>query len=203
MSRVLSGTVAMAHIQGPGGEGSLTSSLADDSLVNWSEASTTQSGDSASELATTLRALAIKTRTVGHSHRSLVPSLTKLTALFKSAGDVDNVKVCLEHRLRIVEQEADKEQADFASLGLSTSVGSSEAVVGPWTKDVSFLASTVDGEYSIVTVIVLMILECSWQHHSQTMANTCTSTRMCRTLSPCCCAQWSSLRSCTVNTGSS
>jgi hypothetical protein len=89
--------------------------------------------DPAVELATTLRALAVKTKTVGHMHRSLVPSLTKLIRLFTDAGDVVNAKMCHEQRLAIMEAESAKETQDLDMLGLTS--GDSH-ISGPWLKDV-------------------------------------------------------------------
>jgi hypothetical protein len=98
--------------------------------------------DPAVELATTLRALAIKTKTVGHMHRSLVPSLTKLIKLFTDAGDPANAKTCHEQRLAIMEAESAKETQDLETLGLSS--GDSH-INGPWLKDVSWFGLAQTG----------------------------------------------------------
>ncbi len=89
-----------------------------------------------SELATALRSLAIKTRTVGHMHRSLVPTLTKLTALFREVGDIPNLRVTMEQRLRIVEAEAAKERE--AAAGIPDQLDTLSSVLhtspGSWTR---------------------------------------------------------------------
>ena len=94
-----------------------------------------------------LRSLAIKTRTVGQNHRSLVPSLTKLAALYKDVGDVHNLKVTLEHRLRIIEQEAAKEQSDFESLGLTAPTNVSMHTDVPTEPSASLTLPAVQGTW--------------------------------------------------------
>ena len=98
----------------------------------------------ASELAIALRSLAIKARTVGHMHRSLVPTLTKLVGLLREASDHTNLRVVLEHRLHIVEMEAAKERE--AAAGIATELDSLSTEVhhtpGTWTRQVCVVAGS-------------------------------------------------------------